>query len=927
MAISFLDVPSEVLRKIALFAVLASPLGAPKELRSLLLTCRAMSHHLSPPNAVRLYFVIFASKFDARGPLYRLGVDVVREHAALEMRRRFSAIQIFKRRQLDDPALTEALWIAYLMVEDSDTSQKNVKQLLSAGVPTFLDRYLRFNLKDGPTDSKGWPVLTEQLSLAIALSWTLASQRVMSYEPSDNCLEMMHLLRPVVFAAFRYSIFRTPEEVLYLGRNSLSTGATIESTTPYPPSVLPPQEIQYFGGVRRKAQPPFAALFATLLYFVRMELRTPLIVPNHIKCQTREEANQRGLTGLCADDIRHFHTHCRTRFADFPGIDFGIQTTLGKSPDIILCQPSFYKTGTIAGQWQGSEICPDIQEYTEWRSPGAIPGDFVKDYRRPLYITLEEHYTCDSRSAVPLDDAGNGSRNAWLPSDVLAKKADDGMEFCHSDGSFRTIYQTWRRGQSPPPDPHQVADVIITGTTDDPYLRAWGGYTQVLGRVRMKDGLVVLVQRNPVGSADTGSRMLRGYDSIARKGCDDQLSVGDMLSTTYVMMLENEEKNRLQLVEYGQMNRWIHDYWFDNHGMSHAIYNIRSGTWPKDSTEAALGMWLFWFLLRTDDYEPNVNDGVESPMSILKAMALGAHKYPLTTTPWVEFKPTSEASLRTTLYGEPVDLTPPPLATPAILSFLALVNKRRSIPLPPSEYPSPQPPDEWSSEWGRCFGKSTGDITECFRPGSIEGVWEGFFTYTEFTAYAAMLAGASPTIIQKGVVGRHQQTWKLREHHLLSTDHSDSDSGIGMDTDDVTALRGGDPLRSYFPTGTQLREHKDGLTVQDSDSTEVRRYHRTSALPSLENATDEQKPRVKDIILTGEGHSAWGQFNLVGRIRPCDGFISLSKDYVDGDRGKWLYRGYLVGNANGNLAGRWRDTLSPADVPGYEGCFFMSRRR
>lgn len=79
-------------------------------------------------------------------------------------------------------------------------------------------------------------------------------------------------------------------------------------------------------------------------------------------------------------------------------------------------------------------------------------------------------------------------------------------------------------------------------------------------------------------------------------------------------------------------------------------------------------------------------------------------------------------------------------------------------------------------------------------------------------------------------------------------------------------------------------------------------------------------------------------------MRPGDGLISLSKEYVridaflylvesnmllqvDGDRGKWLYRGYLVGNRNGNLAGRWRDTLTPANLSGYEGTFSMSRRR
>ncbi len=36
-------------------------------------------------------------------------------------------------------------------------------------------------------------------------------------------------------------------------------------------------------------------------------------------------------------------------------------------------------------------------------------------------------------------------------------------------------------------------------------------------------------------------------------------------------------------------------------------------------------------------------------------------------------------------------------------------------------------------------------------------------------------------------------------------------------------------------------------------------------------------------VTTFQGHSAWGQFSLVGRVRPCDGFISLCKEYVSFD--------------------------------------------
>lgn len=40
-------------------------------------------------------------------------------------------------------------------------------------------------------------------------------------------------------------------------------------------------------------------------------------------------------------------------------------------------------------------------------------------------------------------------------------------------------------------------------------------------------------------------------------------------------------------------------------------------------------------------------------------------------------------------------------------------------------------------------------------------------------------------------------------------------------------------------------------------------------------------------------------------------------------RGRWLYRGYLVG---GRLAGRWRDTMTPLGMEGYEGSFELALR-
>ena len=83
---------------------------------------------------------------------------------------------------------------------------------------------------------------------------------------------------------------------------------------------------------------------------------------------------------------------------------------------------------------------------------------------------------------------------------------------------------------------------------------------------------------------------------------EDKMTVQDMLFTAYILLVENEGKNKLQLVEYGRMREWINEFWFDTHGSSLAIYNIRIGQWPLNRIENALGMWVFWFLLDTSEF-------------------------------------------------------------------------------------------------------------------------------------------------------------------------------------------------------------------------------------------------------------------------------------------------------------------------------------
>ncbi|KAJ7054709.1 hypothetical protein C8F01DRAFT_1259537 [Mycena amicta] len=429
------------------------------------------------------------------------------------------------------------------------------------------------------------------------------------------------------------------------------------------------------------------------------------------------------------------------------------------------------------------------------------------------------------------------------------------------------------------------------------------------------------------------ARIRAKTDSSARpRSADDGDSVHELLFHAYLMMLENAGKNEQQLRDYARMGDWLRGYLFEDHlppqtrqrGTTHVEH------WPPQNDHTSLAMWLFWFLLRPDDYNDD-DDATWNVLNVLKIYALGAHKYPLTDPSWVKFLPESpQHSTHIVHYSEPHQLRTPPLATPAILAFLTLVNLKTKPMDFSSHLDLPMHPEsnEWEYELGRCISLSRPEfgsvLTESFRSGSVEGTWEGIFTYTEYAAYAALLQGAPPPILQKSVIVRHRQTWKLREHHFMVP-------ADPQDEDELEPLSAGDPLRAYLPNGTRPIERQDGLLVHDPITNKELQYSRAATGGGLtgEQDEDEGQPRasVRDIIITGEGHSAWGQFNLIGRVRPCDGFISLCKEYVDHDRGKWIYRGYLVGNVNSNLAGRWRDTLSPAAVPGYEGCFLMTRRR
>ena len=159
--------PIELLSRIAYFA--SSSLGPPASVLALQLTCRAI-HNALAVESPYLYDRIFRLKFDVKGPKRRLGDEITRASTlAQELKRRCSMMQRIRRRIIAGPYVRDDLWLAYLMLLESDG--RNEHQLVTwAGLRDYVLLFLSRNLLS-ERDASGWPFESEVNALAVWLLW------------------------------------------------------------------------------------------------------------------------------------------------------------------------------------------------------------------------------------------------------------------------------------------------------------------------------------------------------------------------------------------------------------------------------------------------------------------------------------------------------------------------------------------------------------------------------------------------------------------------------------------------------------------------------------------------------------------------------------------------------------------------------------
>lgn len=127
----------------------------------------------SPRHRCSALSYVFALKFDKAAPIRRLG-PLSREHVRLEIQQRVRALQCFRRGNIHDGHLPDALLRAYLMILEDDG--KNSSQLLEAGLFPLLQFYIQQRLTEGSAENDGWPLASETNTLAVILFFLLSSQ-------------------------------------------------------------------------------------------------------------------------------------------------------------------------------------------------------------------------------------------------------------------------------------------------------------------------------------------------------------------------------------------------------------------------------------------------------------------------------------------------------------------------------------------------------------------------------------------------------------------------------------------------------------------------------------------------------------------------------------------------------------------------------
>ncbi|KAG8219229.1 hypothetical protein J3R82DRAFT_65 [Butyriboletus roseoflavus] len=470
--------PVEILEKIVL--------DTPSAVLPLLLTSKHFYLSLGYRYNNHLYARIFRLSFDHSAPARRLG-DINAPGLSVQLRANYDALKCIRRANIRAHNVLQTFWTSFSMLMENDG--KNRCQLDAAGLPDFVDRFVRERLYENCVD--GWPAENEINALAVWLLWLTTTERAFTCLPSSSHptsppdrlraetptqrAHMTRLILPYVLMPVRYAAYLAPHVhyTLPLPRNLPHLPHSFLTVHgPYP---------QYRNGFSRimplyhvnsvQLAVPMASVAAKLIYFAHREV-FPIGVPPHLP-RTRHHAIQLGLTmvGPTQEDVQELNEHKIAKFVshttwewwseikDYDKLRPAALSKLAPSARwdddwnrLADCNSVFtpvslkrmhYTPGLLTGLWQGRMLHPDDSLYANILQTPQMPTSFNEQSMgltaAPVFMRLREYHCMDVEPNQPA--TSGGIQNAWFHSSARFQEVTHGLAItCQERTSFYDEY-------------------------------------------------------------------------------------------------------------------------------------------------------------------------------------------------------------------------------------------------------------------------------------------------------------------------------------------------------------------------------------------------------------------------------------------------------------------------------------------------------
>ncbi|KIJ66590.1 hypothetical protein HYDPIDRAFT_26924 [Hydnomerulius pinastri MD-312] len=470
--------PLEILEDVT-SELLDDPYSSPSAILSLLLTCKQIYQLLGVRVNKHLYARIYGTRFDRSAASRRLGeLGSNSPGLSFQLFAYCRALRCIRRGDIYAHDILPTFWSCFSMMMENDG--KNRCQLEVAGLPDFVDRFVRERLHEGSED--GWPAESEVNSLAMWLLWFTSTEERLRAETSAQRAQMTNLILPYVLMPIRYSAYFAPHTHFTLPLPSNLPQAphsflTVHGAYPKYRDGLS-RMMPLYQAAELEVGIPLASVAAKLVYFSRREV-FPVGVPPHLP-RTREHALQLGLNmvGPTQEDVQELNAHKIAKLVPKSSWDWWseIKDYDKLSPDELAVRApsvkwdddwnrltdcnnlytpvslkrSHYSPGLLSGLWQGRMLFPDDALNGALMQTPQMPAVFNEQTlgltAHPVFMRLREYHCMDVDHNQPIPCGGRGGlqdgiHNAWFPNSMRYQEVSHGLAItCQERTSFYDEY-------------------------------------------------------------------------------------------------------------------------------------------------------------------------------------------------------------------------------------------------------------------------------------------------------------------------------------------------------------------------------------------------------------------------------------------------------------------------------------------------------